>query len=953
MNYPGITPNDYENDDEKNGKYNFEDNMESIIFKDCQCYTDYLEIISKDNKFIKIVFRTAGEINSKVSDVFEINKEKLNSFKEVILIIDFQILSIELDAEELKKLISKLYNSIESLDNTTFSLIIKNCYIDPEKGLKQLVFPNKLILNKLEISDELYSLSSNLILPDVEVNELILKKFKFNSKTQLLNFCEFIIKVGCKKLTLEDIFIDLIIKKDENDNEYKDLDIYLSYIDGVISIDNTYTTIYSLTLRDCPLFAIIGNMFTYKNPHEYKITYKDIDIDETSLINPSIITKFKIHNGKYDICFDLDSYKLQLEENEDNENEYEYDFIDYLDFIFNIIIKFERKEQKIKISKDEDGIGEIDRDHFHKLTFKNFDVTKFEYITDDDMTFIEEENWILNETERKRKERWEKLEEDLNKFEYQNLLNVKELVFDNCSNFFIKWIINFVKGKNYENKSYNYDFDLLKIKKCGKDYVNLDKILIMKINKLILFDNPLIIGNSFPEKNSHLDNVFGKLGSIDNLTIKINSLETYGREYNLRTYKTYEILIELIKCNKFNKNLTFELNALSSIMTFLAYKEYLRDQNFYNNANEDEEGDDDIKNKEYLEGIMKDKDIIKNNEKFLPKNIFFSSKKKRDNIYFKCFNLGIFDNNSKITLNNLTIKKTTENFDNQNYYMKIKDPNSNSYTLNNQLKKIDFGSDGFYIDRDYKYFFSKNNIGTVELTNVIFSNYKDNNLKEYEKETIITLLSDNSYEKNSISINKYGDTHFPNYIIDVKTLNCLLFKNNLFEDVGILFRYFMYKIDPQIENQNKPSQTSPESIEKKNSLNTYFNMFKEVFKIFSDYKQLTIKVNNIKELKELYCTLSILKVILTSNWIKEKVFLNNNKDKIIDIELPSKNLIEREIGSYFLKEKNEEEKEVYAEMNYYYTSFEEKRMIEKKIFEIKKPNYKYNIQCDVDFYTEI
>jgi len=130
-------------------------------------------------------------------------------------------------------------------------------------------------------------------------------------------------------------------------------------------------------------------------------------------------------------------------------------------------------------------------------------------------------------------------------------------------------------------------------------------------------------------------------------------------------------------------------------------------------------------------------------------------------------------------------------------------------------------------------------------------------------------------------------------------------------------------------------------------------MFKEVFKIFSDYKQLTIKVNNIKELKELYCTLSILKVILTSNWIKEKVFLNNNKDKIIDIELPSKNLIEREIGSYFLKEKNEEEKEVYAEMNYYYTSFEEKRMIEKKIFEIKKPNYKYNIQCDVDFYTEI
>ena len=951
MNYPDITPKDYVDDDEKKRKYNFEDNMQSIIFKNCQCCTDYLEIISQDNKFIKIVFRTSNQINSKVSDYFEVNKERLNSFKEVIVIIDFQILSIELDPEELKKLIFKLYNSIENLNNTKLSLIIKNCYIDPEKGLKALAFENKLILNKLEINDELYSLSSNLILPDVEVDELVLKKFKFNSKTQLSNFCEYIIKVGCKKLTLEDIFIDLIIKKDEKDEEYKDLDIYFSYIDGVISLDNSYTPINSLTLRDCPLFAIIGNMFAYKNPSDYKITHKNIDIDETSLINPSIITKFKINNGKYDICFDLDSYKLQLEENEDNENE--YDFIDYLDFIFNIIIKFERKEQKIKISKDEDGIGDIHRNDFHKLTFKNFDVTKFEYITDDDMTFIEEKNWILNETERKKKERWEKLEEDLNNFEYQNLLNVKELVFDNCSNFFIKWIINFLKGKIYESRSYNYDFDLLKIKKCGKDYVDLDKILNMKINKLILFDSPLIIGNNFPEKNTHLDNVYGKLGSIDNLTIKLNSLETYGREYNLKTYKTYEILIELIKCNKFNKNLTFELNALSSIMTFLAYKEYLEEQNFYNNENEEEKGDDNIKENEYLEGIKNNKDIIKNNEKFLPKNIFFSSKKKRDYIYYKCFNLDIFDNNSKITLNNLTIKKTTENFDNQNYYMRIKDPNSNSYTLNNQLKKIDFGSDGFYIDRDYKYFFSENNIGTVELTNVVFSNYKDSNLKKYEEETIITLLSDNSYEKNSIGINKYKETHFPNYIIDVKTLNCLLYKNNLFEDVGILFRYFMYKIDPQNENRNKPEPASQESIDKKNSLNIYFNMFKEVFKILCDNIQLTIKINNIKELKELYCTLSIFKVILTKQWIKEKVYLSNNKAKTIEIELPNKNLIENEIGIYFLKEKNEEEKEVYAEMNYYYTSFGEKKMIENKVFEIKDTDYKYKIQCDVDFYAEI
>ena len=94
-------------------------------------------------------------------------------------------------------------------------------------------------------------------------------------------------------------------------------------------------------------------------------------------------------------------------------------------------------------------------------------------------------------------------------------------------------------------------------------------------------------------------------------------------------------------------------------------------------------------------------------------------------------------------------------------------------------------------------------------------------------------------------------------------------------------------------------------------------------------------------------------IILTKQWIKEKVYLSNNKAKTIEIELPNKNLIENEIGIYFLKEKNEEEKEVYAEMNYYYTSFGEKKMIENKVFEIKDTDYKYKIQCDFDSYAEI
>ena len=947
MDSENITPKDRsaKNNNIKNIEKN--DNEQSIIFKNAKLSPECIEISGKNNEFIKIVLRTPEEISTKNSDFYEIIIDNLNKFKEIILIFDFQILSIQLDIEEAYKLINKILEN-KSKD-IKFSLIIKNSYINPDKDIIPIEFNNNFILNKLEIHDELYSLSINLnkLFPNVKANELILKKFKFNSKSQLEEFCNFIISTECKILTLEDIYIDLIIKKNENDEEYKDLDIYFSYMDGIIALNNYHTDINSLKLRDCPLFAIIGEIFTQKNNQNYK----DIDIDETSLINPSIITKFKIKDGKYEIWFDLDSYKLQLEENEDFKDD--YDFIDYLDYIFNIIIGFTRKDQKIKINEDDDGIGKINREYFKKLVFKNFDITKFEYITDDDITFIEEKNWVLNNEEKERKEKWEKLEKDLNNFEYKILSNVEELVFDNCSNFFIKWILNFTKGKIYEKRSKNYDFELLKIKKCGKDYVDISKILLMTINKVILFDTPLIIGNNFPKNKCHLDNI-GKnlnLGSINNLIIKINSLDTYGREYNLQTYKTYEILIELIKNNKFNKNLTFELNALSNIMTFLAFIKYLDKQGFYNNPNEEEEGKDKIKEDD-IKGVVDYKDIINNDEKFLPQNIFFSSKMKRDKLYYDSFDLKVFDMKSKITLNNLTIKKTTENYDNQNYLLtKINKANNTNITANNQLKKINFGSDGFYIDRDYKNFFSINNIGNIELTNVVCSNYKDNTLKNIEQETIISLLSDNNDEQNSIKENNYKKTHFPNYIMDVKTLNGILYKNFLYEDVGILFRFFMYKVDPPNIDYTQVYSISSDVYDKKKSLNYYFLTFKKIFEtIEKNIKLFTVVINTIKELKEFYCTMCLLKVLM-KEWKKEKFFVDNRKDKTIEIEMPDKTAIEEEIKKYFLQEKNEEEKNVYAEMNYYYTSNGERDMIKNKM--IKIDGYVYNIQCNVNFEEEI
>ena len=314
MNEPELTPIG-DDDDYKNKKKESKDNIQydiknSVIFENTECNSEYIEVLNNESKELKIIFRNPGELETNNSPKHPMNSQKLNSFQEVTIIFDFQRLSLELSTEELKKLIEKFQTNISSQE-TKLSLIIRNTFINPYKEIFPLDIPLELILNKLEIWDELHGLSTNLnldkIFTKVKANELILKKFKFNSKAQLSTFCQFIQRVECKKLTLEDINIELIIKKDEKDEEYKDLDIYFSYLDEVITLDNVYTNIISLTLRDSPMFAIIGNMFKYKDSKFVPTVFKDIDVDENSLINPFIITKFKIHNGKYDICFDLDS----------------------------------------------------------------------------------------------------------------------------------------------------------------------------------------------------------------------------------------------------------------------------------------------------------------------------------------------------------------------------------------------------------------------------------------------------------------------------------------------------------------------------------------------------------------------------------------------------------------------------------------------------------------------
>ena len=51
----------------------------------------------------------------------------------------------------------------------------------------------------------------------------------------------------------------------------------------------------------------------------------------------------------------------------------------------------------------------------------------------------------------------------------------------------------------------------------------------------------LIIGDKFPKNDEpHLENI-GQRGFIENITLKINSLDCYGKKCNLNFYKTLKL----------------------------------------------------------------------------------------------------------------------------------------------------------------------------------------------------------------------------------------------------------------------------------------------------------------------------------------------------------------------------------------------------------------------------
>ena len=630
-------------------------------------------------------------------------KEKINGKKDKknILVFDFWNINDIMNEDDFNNLIQECKPE---------SLIIKHCRFPNELNL----YIN-LDLKELYITDELYSISPILdsLSENFKAKKLYLKKLKINSKLQLKSLFEFIKSIECEELILDDLFIELLIKENEEDTNFDELEYYITFENGKFIMnyegegkkDKDYLEkLKKLKLIDSQIFFIPdefikGKIFPDKINNEIYI-----DIDENSILNPNIITKFKIKDGLIDICFDLDSYKINIDDNKD--------YLEYLNYIFDLIIN--------------------NKEIFRKIKFKNFDMTKLEYIIDNNYE-KDRENIILNEEEQNRKTKFNEFYGKLlKKIGEEKLNNIKEIIFDNCTNYFIELILSMVKS----------DLDLLKIKKCAKDKFNLKNIIPLNITHFYLFDTPIIIPEDFKENVAKSEN---------KLTLKIVSLEHYCLQNNIDSYQVLEDIEKfVIKTNR--KIICFEMNALPMLMKYIILSNQLKNDkevdiskeikriyfiDKYKGKNEDRD----------FKLFNKYKDCLKAKKIILRKN---NIKNKLEHLFFLKKVAGDLDKNK------------------DNFY--------------------DYGKENADLDEDYKNFFNLNEIKEIEFENCLFSNYDrlifhkaeiNNKLEKNEKDTIKNFISgDNNNENNKVE----------RYIFDMKTLKEILFKNNHITDFSLLMK---------------------------------------------------------------------------------------------------------------------------------------------------------------------
>ena len=199
------------------------------------------KIINNEKNIFIILQHFNFKLDSKDERLNKLKEEKKNKNKKVTMIVDVNDLSRKIQYDNLHnfiEIISKIKNEVDKntriCEDNNINIIFKNTLINAESSLYEK--GETLFLNMLYISDEMNFLGPKLsiLFSAFKPKILILKKIKINSKLQLSNFLSFIIDSKCEDLFLEDIFIELIIKKDENDESYNMLSQYFSFEDGAI-----------------------------------------------------------------------------------------------------------------------------------------------------------------------------------------------------------------------------------------------------------------------------------------------------------------------------------------------------------------------------------------------------------------------------------------------------------------------------------------------------------------------------------------------------------------------------------------------------------------------------------------------------------------------------------------------------------------------------------------------
>ena len=883
-----------------------------------------MEVLKEHNKPFYFLegkrtnFVVLRELNSKIAEEIKTQLLKLKPKENNSLVFDFWNINDSLSVKNQ----NDINEIIKSLNPN--SIVMKHCRIKESFEF----IKNELELEGLYITDELYSLSPFLsdIFKNIKTEKMVLKKIKINSKEQLKNFFDFIKMTECEELILDDIFIELLIKKNEKDEESDNLNQYFSLGNEKILIINENgkkeeTNIEKLKLIDCPLFFFpdndnnksLNNILNNKNI--------SIDIDENSLLNPGMITKIKIKEGLIDICYDLDSYKINIDENKD--------YIEYIEYIINKIKNNNNKYRKIK--------------------FKNFDINKLEYIIEDNNNNINENKIILNKKEKEKKYNYEIFINNIkNKINNIKLNNIKDIIFDNCTNDFIELILLMINNNN--------NINLLKFKKCNKNNFNINSISLFNIHHLFLFDTPIEFGELKEENKNKISEEELKK---QKLTLKIVSLEHYCRENNLKFYNVMGSIRNYLQNTK-RGEICFEMNALPVLMTFLMAENY-------NNIMKIEEDQKEIKT--YFPKIVPNNDNQKDDKN--DSNEYDRQKiieLKDDNF----INLDCLQN-EKIILKRNNIRNKLENY----YY--VRKANNNLDFEKEDKHKNDISSHGkeiAYLDEDYRAFFKINEIDEITIENCLFSNYEAKYFKAKDTKK-------NIEKENNDTIYNFIHDREMKYKIDMKTLKEIIFRNNSVDDFAYIMKFYTKKEDKDEHNdtentidegakKSNDDKKNDDNIVKENKImeENVINFIDVLCNLFNDLNgKITIIINNIIELKEFYCLLCFLdekskiddqepksikpkKSKNEKKWVKYKELTGEEKISKKNNILDCLDKVYERIKNYFVLEKDYKEGEKYicTIFNYYNTDSDEIKLLGegdcKRIF---NKNFKYHIDIELKF----